>query len=141
LTVGIEPGALAVGTYSLTVTNPGSTAAALPFPVVEGAPTLTSIAPTCQTPDTSLDGTAVGTNLYPRSAVLVTGGHFEDSVLSSSCLEGTNELGQCKDGKLRVTAPLTGVDPNTYSVRIRNPGSPESLYSGTLTFEVKVSCP
>jgi hypothetical protein len=137
LTVDIQPSALAVGTYSLTVTNPGATSAVLQFPVIEGQPTLTSLVPTCQAPSTSLDGMVVGTYLYPHTAVRVTGNSV-DSVLPSQCLEGTDELGQCKDGRLRVTADLSGVVYGTYDVRVQNPGS---QLSNALQFQVAVSCP
>ena len=140
LTVGIEPGALAVGSYSLTVTNPGSTAASLPFPVIEGQPTLTSLTPTCEEPGTSLDGAATGNYLYPKSTVYAKGGIFPNgSVLPAQCLlDGTDDLGRCKEGKLRVTADLPANSAGTYDVTVVNPGSQPS---NALQFQVEVSCP
>ncbi len=142
LTVSVEPGSLAVGMYDLTLTNPGGAPTSVKFNVTEGTPTFTSMAPGCQAPDTSLSGSATGAFVYPSSVVRVSGGSIVDSPLDTRCQQdGTDALGQCKDGQLRVTADLTDIPPGYYDVTIVNPGSPLPLRSGSLSFQVGVSCP
>jgi hypothetical protein len=130
---GVSPGELAIGAYDLSVTNPGGVASnALKFTVTEGAPTLASVTPTPITPSCAnpvLDGSATGTYFYPSSVVRVSGGTIVDSPLHTECLLGTDSLGRCVNGQLRVTGDLAGVPSSTYGVVVVNPGSPSALRS------------
>jgi hypothetical protein len=136
---GFVPGELAVGSYALTVSNPGSSpTTALKFTVTEAAPTLSSITPQCATANSILEGVASGENLYPTSVVHVTGGSIVDSPLTTACMSGTDALGRCVGG-LRVTQNLAGVPGNCYTVKVVNPGlTPQS--SGALQFRVQADC-
>jgi hypothetical protein len=139
---GLDPSALALGAYDLTVTNPGNVVTnALKFVVTEGAPTLSSVTPTCMLMNSMLSGSATGTNFYPSSVVRVSGGSIADSPLWTECLLGTDALGRCQGGQLRVTQDLSGVPAGTYQVVVVNPGSPTALSSGSLQVQVKASCP
>ena len=139
---GLDPGALAVGAYDLTVTNPGNVVTnALKFTVTEGAPTLSSVTPTCLVVNSNLNGSATGSNFYPSSVVRVSGGSIADSPLTTECLQGTDALGRCAGGQLRVTGELYGAPGGTYDVVVVNPGSPAALSSGSLQVQVKQSCP
>jgi hypothetical protein len=139
---GVAPGSLAIGAYDLTVTNPGSVATnTLKFTVTEGAPTLASVTPTCNVANLPLDGSATGTFFYESSVVRVSGGSIADSPLTTSCLLGTDELGRCVQGQLRVTGSLAGVPAGTYDVVVVNPGSPDAHRSGPIQVSVQASCP
>jgi hypothetical protein len=142
---GVAPGELAIGAYDLTVLNPGGVASnALKFTVTEGAPTLASVTPTCIGVNVTLDGSATGSYFYPSSVVRVSGGSIVDSPLHTECLLGTDSLGRCANGQLRVTGDLAGVPANTYVVVVVNPGSPSALRSdgglpSSITFTIP--CP
>lgn len=142
---GVVPGDLVIGAYDLTVTNPGGVASnTLKFTVTEGAPTLSSVTPTCIGVNLTLDGSATGSYFYPSSVVRVSGGSIVDSPLHTECLLGTDSLGRCTNGQVRVTGDLAGVPANTYAVAVVNPGSPSALRSdgglpSSITF--KIPCP
>jgi len=139
------PSGLPVGALSLVVTNPGgATTAPASFLVSEGAPTISAIDPTCAVATPSFAGAVTGTFLYPTSVVRVTGGSIVNSPLVTSCLLGTDALGRCVNGQLRVVQDLTPVPPGVYAVTVWNPGSPPLQATAPTTITVKVaggSCP
>ena len=139
------PGTLAVGHYGVTVTNPGGvTSAAVVFTVTEGAPVLSSVSGTsgtCVQQSATFSGSVAGSFLYPTSVVRVSGGSIADTPLTTSCLSGTDPLGQCAGGQLRVSADLTPVPLGFYDVSVVNPGSPSALRSATQTIQLQISCP
>jgi hypothetical protein len=133
----ISPATLAVGTYDLTVTIPGALpTAALKFTVTEGMPTLSSISATCAKLGDFLTGTVTGTNLYPSSVVLVSGGTIQNMPVETTCPAGTDALGRC--AQLHVEANLAAAPANCYMVTVRNPGPLTS--TATLGFRVAVDC-
>ena len=120
---GLAPATLAIGSYDLTVTNPGGvTSGALKLTVTEGTPGLT-IVQACAS-QSQTDFTVTGTNLYPSSVAHVAGGAIVDSVLETSCLTGTDALGRCQGGQVRVSVDLSTTPPGNYAVWMVNPGSP-----------------
>ncbi len=120
---GLAPAALPVGSYDLVVTNPGgASSAALKFTITEGAPEL-GTAQTCAS-RAQTDFTVSGTHLYPSSVAHVAGGAITDSVLETGCLHGTDALGQCQNGQVRVSVDLSTTPAGSYSVWIVNPGNP-----------------
>ncbi len=142
---GLVPSTLALGTYDLTVTNPGGTPLGpLKFNVNEGKPVLDSMSPSgCVEASATFAGTVSGSYLYPTSAVHVSSVSIPDSVLGYSCLNGTNALGQCEGGLLRVSQDLS--DPNllgvTFTVKVVNPGTPPLESANKPTIKVQASCP
>ncbi len=139
--VAIDPSKLPVGIYDIAVTNPGAAAAVhAKFSVVEGAPVLSAITPTCQgVGTTDLNGSVTGSYLYPSSVVQATGGTLVNSPLQTACLSGTDALGACANGQLRVTSSLVGIPAgSSFTVTVVNPGP---LQSGSMTFTVQNSCP
>jgi hypothetical protein len=140
--VGLVPGTLAVGQYDLTVANPdGAVSTALKFTVMEAPPVLAAVSPACMPLNQLTIGTVTGSNLYPSSVVRVSGNSIVDSPLATTCDAGTDALGRCGNGTLRVTVDLTGIAAGTYTVSVVNPGSPSPLRSGTQAVQVKAGCP
>ncbi len=145
---GLVPSTLAVGTYDLTVTNPGGTPTTpLKFNVNEGKPVLDSMSPaSCVEASATFSGTVSGSYLYPTSVVHVSSVGIS-GVLGTACLKGTNTLGQCTDGQLRVSQDLSA--PNligvTFTVKVVNPGSPplesENQPPPTITVKAPGNCP
>jgi hypothetical protein len=136
---GVVPSSLAIGAYDLTVTNPGNAATnTLKFTVIEGPPRLDSVVPDCVLVNSQLNGSATGENFYESSVVRVSGGSIVDSPLTTSCLNGTDALGRCVGGQLRVTHDLRGVNAGDYDVVVVNPGSPESQSKRVI---VRAVCP
>jgi hypothetical protein len=138
------PSGLKIGRYDVTVTNPdGTTSNALAFTVTDGAPTITSISGskgTCVIGGGAFFGTVTGMFVYPDSVVHMTGNSIINSPLNTSCLSGTDALGLCQGGQLRVNADLTNVPFGTYNVTIVNPG-PTPLVSNAVTIIVAANCP
>jgi len=137
----LDAGAHAVGVYDVTVALPGGPRSpAVKLPIIEGAPTLTSILPTCGTVGQTLVGTATGQYLYPTSVVHVSVG--TDSPLETRCkVAAPDAVGQCQGGELNAVADLTSVPAGTYQVWVRNPGVPP-LESARRTFTVSATtCP
>jgi hypothetical protein len=130
----LVPSALALGIYDLRVTNAGGMpTTALKFTVNEGAPVVTSLAPTCTTPGPGFSGIVNGNFLYPSSVVVVVGSAIGTSTLPSTCLAasgttaGIDALGQCTGGQLRVSADLSATPPSCYQVKVVNPGPQNSV--------------
>jgi hypothetical protein len=140
--VGFDPASLAIGDYDLTVANPGTSASApIKFSITEGTPVLSSVTPTCIVPGAGFVGSVTGALLYPRSVVRVTGASIVDSPLDTACLAGTDALGRCAGGQLRISADLSSISAGTYTVTVVNPGSPAPLRSASQSVTVKASCP
>jgi hypothetical protein len=139
------PSTLAVGRYDVTVTNPGgASSSTVAFTVTEGAPLLdgvTGTRGTCVQAGGPFSGTAQGRYVYPSSVVHVSGNSISNSPLDTSCLSGTDALGKCVGGQLRVSADLSAVPSGTYDVTIWNPGATGALKSAPLQITVAPSCP
>ncbi|GEJ57874.1 putative metal-binding motif-containing protein [Anaeromyxobacter diazotrophicus] len=138
------PSTLKLGRYDVTVSNPGgATSNPLAFTVTEGTPVLGTVngtVGTCVQSGGRFDGTASGQFFYPSSVVHVTGNSITDSPLDTSCLNGTDALGQCVGGQIHVSADLTLIQPGSYDATVVNPG-PKPLVSNKITITVKTSCP
>lgn len=117
----------ALGTYSLTVTNPGSSSSgATGFTVSYGTPTITGINPTGAPSNTVVDGgTVTGTWFYPASVAYVDAGTNGLIPMSTTYVSPT---------QLSVTQDLTGVPPGFYDVTVVNPGP---LTSNKTSFQVR----
>lgn len=140
LTAKLVPSTLAVGSYDLTVTNPGSAPTApIGFTILEGTPGAISLSQTCGVVGSTAAAVVVtGANLYPTSSVRVTGGSIVNSPLpdAARCASGTDALGRCVGGLL-ATVDLSGIPPNCYAVTVVNPGP---LTSPAAHFVVAASC-
>ncbi len=137
--------ALALGRYRVAVTNPGgATSNALTFTVSEGQAQINPIVGTvgnCVNGGQVLSGAVTGSYLYPLSVV-----HIRNAALGvdatippadTTCIAGTDALGQCKSG-LGVTVDPRAVPYGTYTLTVTNPGP---LDSNPQSIVVQASCP
>ncbi|HET9595787.1 MAG TPA: hypothetical protein VFP65_09415, partial [Anaeromyxobacteraceae bacterium] len=140
------PSGLPIGQHQLRVVNPGGAAASpAAFSITEGTPVVAAVdvgpSSPCVVASATFSGSLTGSYLYPTSVVRVSGGSIVDSPLTTSCLFGTDALGQCVNGKLRVAADLSQVS-GPFAVTVWNPGSPSPLTGAApAPISVQLSCP
>jgi hypothetical protein len=136
---GLNLTTYALGTWTVTVTNPGSKpSAGVAFTINPGTPILTSMNPNTASqgatqPSTS---TLTGTYFYPTSVVHVASG----TVAVGSCPVPSAAVSDTplittysSPTSLSATADLSQVQQGTYNLWVVNPGSPP-LTSAQVTF-------
>ncbi|HUB09845.1 MAG TPA: MopE-related protein [Myxococcales bacterium] len=134
-TLAVDPSALGVDEYELTVTNPGGAVSnPASFAIGPGTPVLTSLVPNTEVTGSCASGSCTGSCTPPT--VQVNGKFFTPtSVLYVTGLNGTTVVPSTyvSSTELQASPSLCGASPDDYTVQVSNSAS---LQSNTLGFSI-----